>query len=218
VDHAATLQRSYAGVTELVTGLDRRDLLRPTRCFGWLVADVLFHLLCDAQRALAALASSAPGPPDRDFASYWRGFEGPPDPVLGMWWVRRSASAFVDGTGLVRLWVETAPAAAQAARAADPAGFVTTQGHVLAVPDLLATLVTEAVIHHVDMTVDLPAAPAPPAAGLTVATATLDALGGHPLPGWTPQQYLLKGTGRVPLTDAERADLGHAADRFPLLS
>ena len=57
------------------------------------------------------------------------------------------------------------------------------QGHVLRTPDSVATLMFEAAVHHLDMTVDLPGAPA---------------------------------TGRVPLTDEDREELGELADRFPL--
>jgi hypothetical protein len=211
------LDHAYGDLTELATGLDRRDLLRPTRCFGWLVVDVLFHVLCDAQRALVALASPVPGPSDRDLVTYWSGFPKPADPMVETWWTRRSAATFRDGTGVVRLWAETAPAVVRAAGAADPAGYLATQGYVLAVPDLLVTLVTEAVIHHLDVTVDLPAAAAPTDRAMAVAASTLDGLLGGPRPPWPTGEYLLKGSGRLPLTDPDRAALGPAAARFPLL-
>jgi hypothetical protein len=47
-----------------------------------------------------------------------------------------------------------------------PYPVVATQGHVITVPDLAATLVVEATIHHLDMIAELPAAPGPPAVGL----------------------------------------------------
>jgi hypothetical protein len=225
VDSGTTLlalDRAYAAVTALTAGLDRDDLLRFTRCRGWVVADVVFHLLCDAQRALVALASPHPGPADRDFVNYWTGFAAEADdPTPGAWRVRRSAAAFRDGTGAVTLWTETAPAAVRAAGRADPGGYITTQGHVLAVPDFLATLATEAVIHYLDMTVDLPAAPPPPIDALEIATYTMDGLIGDdamPPADWDAPEYLLKASGRVPLTDRDRATLGDAAGWFPLLS
>jgi hypothetical protein len=220
------LDRAYTGVSDLAASLSRRDLLAFSRCHGWVVADVLFHLLCDAQRALVAFASPAPGPPDRDFVSYWPGFAAEAnDPVPSAWWVRRFSGAFLDGTGVTVLWQETAPAAVRAAAAADPEGHITTQGHVLAVPDFLATLVTEAVIHHLDMTihltVDTAPAPGPDQHAVALATRTLDGLLGADAsrPGfWTTEEYLLKGTGRAPLAARDRDALGAAAARFPLLS
>ena len=213
------LERAYGSVCELAAGLSADDLVAFSRCRGWLVADVLFHLLCDAQRALVA-ASPAAGAPDRDFASYWTGFAAEADdPAPATWWVRRSTSAFRDGTGVVTLWLETAPAAVRAASSAAPDGYITTQGHVLAVPDFLATLVTEAVIHHLDMTVELPAAPAPDPAAMAMATRTLDGLLGAARPGeWSTQEYLLKATGRSPLTSHDRQLLAGRTERFPLLS
>ena len=45
----------------------------------------------------------------------------------------------------------------------------------------------------------------------------LTGLLGSDLPGaWTDAEATLKGTGREPLTEADRAVLGGAADRFPL--
>jgi uncharacterized protein (TIGR03083 family) len=225
IDYRAALvafERAYGGIGDLAVGLSRADLLAFSRCHGWVVADVLFHLLCDAQRALVALASPAPGPPDRDFVSYWTGFvTEADDSAPGAWRVRRSAAAFLDGTGVVALWQETAPAAVRAAGSAVPDGYITTQGHVLAVPDFLTTLVTEAVIHHLDMTVGLGSAPGPGPQAIALATLTLDGLLGSGVSrpvDWTAEEYLLKGTGRLPLSLQDRDTLDDATERFPLLS
>ncbi|MEU1687343.1 maleylpyruvate isomerase N-terminal domain-containing protein [Micromonospora sp. NPDC005707] len=217
------LAQAYDGITAVVTPLDDAGLQRPTRCRGWLVADLLFHVLCDAQRALVALASPAPGPADVDDVSYWRAFTPGGDDEASTkhaWWARRSAAAFDRPTGVVRIWSDTAPAAVRAAAAADPDGHVTTQGHVLRVPDFLATLTTEAVIHHLDLVVDLPGAPLPAEAPTRVAVATVDGLLSDDAvrpTGWDDRDYLLKATGRVPLTDRDRLELGEAAGWFPLL-
>jgi hypothetical protein len=96
---------------------------------------------------------------------------------------------------------------------------------VLTVPDLLATLATEAVVHHLDMTVNLDTAPGPDGRAVALAVRTLDGLldsdqprrAGYPA-GWTAEEYLLKGTGRLPLTGADRSSLGVLADRFPLIA
>lgn len=214
------MERAYGAVGELATALKPQDLLAFSRCHGWVVGDVLFHLLCDAQRALVALASPAGGPPDRDFVTYWSGAAAEAvDPGPEARWVRRSAAAFRDGTGIVSLWRDTAPAAVRAAGNAAPDGYITTQGHVLAVGDLLATLATEAVIHHLDMTVELHRAPSPHPDAMAIAARTLDGLLGAPRPDrWSMEEYLLKATGRVSLSNADTALLGQAAKRFPLLS
>jgi hypothetical protein len=47
----------YQRVTDATAGLSEADLMRPTRCAGWAVADVLYHQLLDARRALRTFAS-----------------------------------------------------------------------------------------------------------------------------------------------------------------
>ena len=213
------LAAAYDRITAAVDGLADADLLRPTRCRGWFVVDLLFHLVCDAQRALVALASPADGPADVDAVSYWR---SPDDPDEGRHalWVRRCAAAFDRPRGVVRLWTDTAPAAVRVALAADPSGYVATQGHVLAVPEFLATLVTEAVVHHLDLMLDLPGAPEPDPGGVAIAVTTLDGLLSDEAvrPGdWSDVDYVLKATGRLPLADHDRLVLGEAAGWIPLL-
>jgi Mycothiol maleylpyruvate isomerase N-terminal domain len=104
VDHRealTALDRAYAGIEEAVAELTPTGLLTRTRCHGWLVVDLLFHLLGDAQRRLVALVSPAPGPADRDHVSYRTGFAAEANTGAGAWWIRRSASAFRDGAGVV---------------------------------------------------------------------------------------------------------------------
>ncbi|HEY2795922.1 MAG TPA: maleylpyruvate isomerase N-terminal domain-containing protein [Micromonosporaceae bacterium] len=210
-----TLDLAYGRITELVGGLSDRDLLAATRCHGWGVAEVLNHLLHDAQRALVAFATPHPGPADRDSVSYWAAFGAADSSTRGTWSVKRSTAAFMNGRGAVMLWQQTAPAAVRAAARAD--GYVTTQGHVLTVPDFVATLVTEAVIHHLDLIVHLPDAPAPDPAALAVAVETLDGLlarkaAGVARPaGWSAEDYVLCATGRERVT-------GPLSELLPLLS
>jgi hypothetical protein len=248
---AAALEAAYAGITTVVADLDDNGLLTPTGCHGWLVVDLLVHVTGDAQRALVALATPADGPADVDFVSYWKAFPGVGDHTAAAahaQWIRRTAAAFQAPTDAVRLWRDTAPAAARAATTAvraraaaasplrpvevsifDPlpsAGsgppavpYVATQGHVIALPDFLATLVTEAVVHHLDLIRQLPEAPPPCPEAVSVALSTLQGLspGGALAPQWTPHEALLKATGRAPLDDTARRWLGDAAADYPLL-
>ncbi|MFI7435263.1 maleylpyruvate isomerase N-terminal domain-containing protein [Micromonospora haikouensis] len=48
VSQPEALAQAYAGITDVVAPRDDAGLQRPTRCRGWLVADLLFHVLCDA--------------------------------------------------------------------------------------------------------------------------------------------------------------------------
>ena len=229
LDHAAVLdalETGYRRVTEVVTGLGEAELMRPTGCAGWAVADVLFHQLLDAQRALVAFATPVTEPPDRDDVTYWAEFTPQPGEAGAQAragaaaharFVRLAASAYPPGT-LARVWSETAAAACRAARACQAAG-VATQGHVLRPADFTATLAVETAVHYLDLTVSLPSAPPPDPVSLTLVRRVLEGLLGSPLPAsWGDASAAVKGTGRVPLTDGDRTVLGPLADRVPLFT
>jgi uncharacterized protein (TIGR03083 family) len=215
---AAALRTAYDALAEVVRPLEDEGSWLPTACTGWAVRDLVFHLLTDAQRALVALHTPASGPADRDFVTYWRDWR--PDTVgaaNGRRWARVCAGMFLDWHQLRTLYLETAAAAVRAAENAPPDHLVATQGHVLTADDLIATLVVEASIHHLDLVTELPTAPGPSAAGLTLVRSTLDGLLGRPVPvEWSDEHYARAGTGRARLTEDERGALGPAADRLPL--
>ena len=229
LDHAAVLdalETGYRRVTDVVTGVGEAELMRPTGCAGWAVADVLFHQLLDAQRALVAFATPVTEPPDRDDITYWAEFTPQPGEAGAQAragaaaharFVRLAASAYPPGT-LARVWSETAAAACRAARACQAAG-VATQGHVLRPADFTATLAVETAVHYLDLTVDLPSVPPPDPVSLTLVRRVLEGLLGGPLPAsWGDASAAVKGTGRVQLTDEDRTVLGPLADRVPLFT
>lgn len=83
--------------------------------------------------------------------------------------------------------------------------------------DFIATLAIETSVHYLDLAPNLPSAPDPDAASLMLVRRVLDGLLGTALTGeWDDRAYALKGTGRVPVTAAERAAIGALADRLPL--
>jgi uncharacterized protein (TIGR03083 family) len=213
------LTEAYDGISQVVIDLDDTDLHRPSRCRGWSVADVVFHLLLDAQRALVTFASPATGTPDVDAVTYWA-----PHKPGASWaaaheeFVRASTAAHSGPRVVVHRWVETAAAATRAAASATPTDLVRTQDHILTVSDFTSTLVVEAVLHHLDLTVDLPAAPAPSPAVLTHAREVFDGILGATAPAtWTRVDYALAAGGRAEVPPDVAGSLGDAATRFPLL-
>ena len=203
----------YAAEVDAVRDRPEADFSRPTRT-EWTVRELLFHQLLDAQRTLVALASPAAPEeePDVDSVTYWRPFFPDSD-----WnaphadFVRVAASAYSSSAVLVDHLTTTTEASARAVAAADPAARVRTQGHVITVGDLASTLVVEATTHLLDLTVDLEGAPQPPVAALAEARRVLEGLHGGGLPErWGDSEAVLKGTGRSPLTDEDRAKLGAA--------
>jgi uncharacterized protein (TIGR03083 family) len=224
------LDAVYRNVTAVAGGLGEADLMRPSRCAGWAVADVLYHELLDARRALRTFASPADGPPDCDDVSYWTDYAPGGDGASNgdapayaaesaahARYVRIAAAAYPPGA-LAWEWSETAAAAVRAGRACGHKA-VTTQGHVLTVADFAATLAVEAAVHYLDLTVALPGAPAPEPASLALVRRVLAGLLGAPLPAsWDDVTAALKGTGRDPLTAADRQALGPSASKFPLFA
>jgi uncharacterized protein (TIGR03083 family) len=210
---------SYRAVTADVEPLDGKELSRPSRCLGWTRADVLYHLLLDAQRALVAFATPAAGMADVDFVSYWAPFRpGSEGYDTHARFVRRAAAAYSSDRAIVAQWRETAAAAGHAAAALPAEAKVTTQGHVLIAGDFLATLAVEATIHHLDLAAGDPELAGPSAPGLAVARETFDGILGRPVPAsWDDAGYALRAGGRVQLTADDRACLDALADRFPLL-
>ena len=163
---------------------------------------------------------------DRDYVSYWQKDWLPSSaaepshlragPVL----LGDSEQRLRDhAAALRRHFADTARQAAGISRQA-PAGTFRLQGHVMAAEDILAMWTVEWVIHQLDLTAHLPGDRlAPRRDALTLALRTLDDLTGAPVrpPAWTPERYLLKGAGRLPLDDAEREFLGERAAAFPAL-
>lgn len=216
---ATLLAVAYDGITAVVSGRDDADLRRPTRCRGWTVVDLLYHQLLDAQRALIALASPVDDEPDVDAMTYWT-----PHKPDAPWaadhqrYVREAAAAYASPQDVARIWSVTAAAAARAAAAGPGDRRVTTQRHVLTVADLISTLVVEAVVHHLDLTVELRAAPAPDRATLAHVRDVFDAMLGMPAPTeWATTDYVLAATGRADVPADVRTSLAGAVERFPLL-
>ncbi|GLY90399.1 maleylpyruvate isomerase N-terminal domain-containing protein [Actinoallomurus iriomotensis] len=217
MDDQAILDTAYRDVVAAVSDLDGEQEWLPTGCSGWSVRDLVFHMRGDAQRALVALATPAGAAPDSDAVSYWSHWRpGTEGARTNLRMTRISASVYSGLRPILESYAETTEAVVYAAAHTDPAMPVRTQGHVLTAGDLVRTLVVEAAVHHLDLVVALDR-PLPSAGPLRVVRETLDGLLGEPLPlSWDDVAYARTGTGRAPLSAADRRALGPLADRFPL--
>jgi len=214
-DPLALLRRAYGDLGGLLAELTPDHAWTPTGCRGWAVLDLVQHLLHDAQRGLVALCTPATGPADTDAVEYWRAWQPEPGDG-GVWRTRVVASAAEGLADLVGTYAGTTAAVLVAATRVDATDLVATQGHVLPVADLLSSLVVETAVHHLDAVAHLDR-PGPADGPLAEVRRVLVGLHGGVLPErWDDRTAALRGTGRAPLTDADRADLGAAAGRFPL--
>ncbi|MEV5973125.1 maleylpyruvate isomerase N-terminal domain-containing protein [Streptomyces sp. NPDC051921] len=210
--------RSWTALREAVAGLADEDFARPSGCTGWLVRDLVCHLVIDAQDVLITLATPADTPPTRDAATYWDVADAPPtgdDPLDAL--TVRLAAAYED-PGLLRFHLDDlGSAAGRAAVLADPGLAVGTRGEVLTAADYLDAYVLEWTLHHLDLVAHLPGAPRPPARTLATARGLLDRISGTPFPAaLSDTDALLVGTGRRTPTPAERTALSGTGVRIPL--
>ncbi|MEV6578499.1 maleylpyruvate isomerase N-terminal domain-containing protein [Streptomyces sp. NPDC051582] len=213
-----SFSRSWGALREAVAGLSDRDFGQPSGCAGWLVRDLVCHLVIDAQDVLITLVTPADGQATADAASYWEVADRPPsgeDPLDAL--TVRLAAAYGD-PGLLRFHLDdVGSAAGRAAQLADPALRVRTQDKVLTVADYLTAYVLEWTLHHLDLIARLPGAPPPPPEGPARSRALLEQIAGFAFPAsFTDRDALLVGTGRRAPTPAERAELGDLASRLPL--
>ncbi|MFI1189830.1 maleylpyruvate isomerase N-terminal domain-containing protein [Streptomyces californicus] len=226
--------QTWTALRTAVAGLRAEDFERPSGCAGWLVRDLVCHLVIDAQDVLITLATPAEGEPTRDALTYWTVSDTPPtgdDPLDAL--TVRLAAAYED-PGLLAFHLDDVGSAAdRAARLADPGRRVATRGEVLTVGDYLAAYVLEWTLHHLDLTADLPGAVGPPPEGLARSREMIERIAGAVLyagstdAGVTPpavfpaafpdEDVLLIGTGRRDPTEAETRALGDsAAPALPL--
>jgi hypothetical protein len=194
------------------------DFEQPSGCTGWLVRDLVCHLVIDAQDMLITLATPADTEPTVDAVTYWQ-LDGAPageDPLDAL--IPRLAAAYGE-PGLLKFhFDDVGSAAGRAAGLADPAARVGTRDEVLTVGAYLSVYVLEATLHHLDLIARLTSTGGPPAETLAAARAALERIAGTPFPAsFSDRAALLIGTGRRTPTDAERTALGTFAERLPLV-
>ncbi|MBP2401458.1 maleylpyruvate isomerase N-terminal domain-containing protein [Streptomyces syringium] len=210
--------RSWAALRTAVAELPDEDFARPSGCTGWLVRDLVCHLVIDAQDVLITLATPADSEPTRDAVTYWDIVEAPTgdDPLDAL--IVRLAAAYEE-PGLLKFHLDdVGSAAGRAAGLADPAARVGTRGQVLTAGDYLSAYVLEWTLHHLDLIAHLPDAAEPPAEGLARSREMLERIAGTAFPpSFSDKDALLIGTGRRAPSGAEKAELGESAAELPFV-
>ncbi|WP_345620194.1 maleylpyruvate isomerase N-terminal domain-containing protein [Streptomyces ziwulingensis] len=215
----ALFTRSWAALRAAVADLPDADFARPSGCTGWLVRDLVCHLVVDAQDVLITLVSPAEAEPTRDAVTYWEVADAPPagdDPLDAL--TVRLAAAYQE-PWLLRFHLDdVGSAAGRAAGSADRDRRVTTRGEVLTAGDYLDAYVLEWTLHHLDLVARLPDVAGPPAEGLARSRAMLEEIAGSAFPAsFSDADALLVGTGRREPTGPERTELGGLAGRIPFV-
>ncbi|MFG2004084.1 maleylpyruvate isomerase N-terminal domain-containing protein [Spirillospora sp. NPDC048911] len=217
MDHL--FSRSWTALRAAVAELPDEDFGQPSGCGGWLVQDLVCHLIIDAQDVLITLATPAETEPTRDAVTYWDVLDAPPtgdDPLDAL--TVRLAAAYEEPRLLKFHLDDLGSAAGRAAELADPGLRVGTRDEVLTVGDYLSVYVMEWTLHHLDLMAHLPDVAPPPAEGLARAREMLEVIAGTAFPAsFSDQDALLVGTGRRAPTDAEKTELGELAAKVPFI-
>lgn len=208
----AAFAESVDRIVAAASDLAEYDLLGRSRCHGWTRLDVVTHVVAGWQEMLGGMVSQVEDEPTVDAASYWTAFAedvGGEDPVEVLMSQRRRSAAYARPASACAHLQDVAAAVRRGAENL-PDRPCTWQGHVFSAADFLAVWAVEDVVHHLDL--DL--AGGVPAAALSLARATVEALLGEALPAsWSDREAVLIGTGRLPVPGADRG----LADRLPVL-
>jgi uncharacterized protein (TIGR03083 family) len=211
--------RSWTALRRAVAELPDEDFAQPSGCAGWLVRDLVCHLVIDAQDVLITLVTPAETEPTRDAVTYWEVSATPPtgdDPLDAL--IVRLAAAYEEPRLLKFHLDDVGSAAGRAAGLADPDLRVGTRGEVLTAGDYLSAYVLEWTLHHLDLVAHLPGAAQPPAEGLARSREMLEKIAGTAFPAsFSDKDALLVGTGRRAPAGAEKAELGELAARLPFV-
>jgi len=219
VQQLTPFSRSWTALRSAVAELDDADFAKSSGCAGWLVRDLVCHLVIDAQDVLITLVTPSDAEPTRDDITYWEIADAPPsgdDPLDAL--TVRLAAAYAD-PGLLKFHLDDVGAAAgRAAELVDPDMRVRTREQVLTAADYLSAYVLEWTLHHLDLIACVPTASGPPAAGLTRAREMLESIAGATFPAsLSDEDALLIGTGRRSPTDEQRGQLGPLTEKLPLI-
>jgi hypothetical protein len=210
--------RSWTALRTAVAETPDEDFERPSGCTGWLVRDLVCHLVIDAQDVLITLVTPAETEPTVDAVTYWKLVDPPTgdDPLDAL--IPRLAAAYGDPALLRHHLDDLGSAAGRAAALADPTLRVSTQDEVLTIGDYLSAYVLEWTLHHLDLIAHLRSAAEPPAETLAATRAIVEKIVGTPFPSsFSDTDALLIGTGRRAPTDAEESELGELAARLPFV-
>ena len=226
---ADALAAQFRELEDLLASLSEDDFARPTRCPGWNVAELVAHCEGMLHRLVGENARPVHGDVEIDRVGYYRyDPDGPregEDPAKTFSEVIRDRVidevAGRDGAALRASLSGAVQGALRGVRDFPAERVIKRSGHPrMTFGEFVASRNLEFGVHTMDIAhaVGRPQAINPATAAVIVGI--LDGLLGGEVPpslGWGATTYILAGTGRRPLADGEREELGTLAERFPLL-
>lgn len=199
-DEAVTaLAGQIASFVAAAEAFDDLELLDPSLCRGWSRVDLVVHVRAGLEEMARGTSTRSRSPANTDAASYWRVYPGADDtdPVEGILWLRRVASAHVRPTRAVQHLKDVAVGTIHTIHTM-PRCVVDFQGRLMSSGDFLGTWVVELAVHQLDLN----AATSPPP-GLAWTRLTIETLASARLPeDFDDLEAVLAGLGR---TESDRA-------------
>jgi hypothetical protein len=205
---------SVTAFVRAVDAVEEWDLLAASRCHGWTRLDVVTHVLAGWQEMLGGMVSAVDDPATVDAASYWTAFADNEagDPLLTLMAQRRRTAAYSRPRAACEQLHDVADAIRRGAESL-PDRHVAWQGQVFTPGDFLGIWAVEDVIHQLDLDLDLDEGADLPPTALDLGRATVETLADVFPAGWSAEEVVLVGTGRMAVPDG----LGTLADRLPVL-
>ncbi|MEV4759493.1 maleylpyruvate isomerase N-terminal domain-containing protein [Micromonospora sp. NPDC049559] len=206
-------------LSTVLAGLVEADFDRPTGCPPWNVAELLAHVRTTLGRLPVMLGQPAPPRAEVDAAGYYGPAKFTPAvDAARVDGARREAGEVASGRELAEDFTRTWRSVRAALATEAPDRVVRTRhGDPMLLDEFLVTRVVEVGVHGLDLAAALDRPP-----WLTEPAARVVAdllLGGNPLGtdaplGWDRLTFIRKATGRLPLSDAERAEIDRAGLRW----
>ncbi|WP_326556248.1 maleylpyruvate isomerase N-terminal domain-containing protein [Micromonospora sp. NBC_01796] len=199
-------------LTRALTGLSEQDWDRPTACTPWRVRDLLAHIRVVIAWLPGMLIAQPPARAKVDARAYYRPDErfAPDTNTTRIRLAREHTAAHDTGAALVEDFRINWQQVDKLCRAEPPDRVVRTRhGDPMLLTEFLRTRVVEVAVHGLDLAAALDRRP-----WLTAPAAELveDLLGGSTARralGWDRLTFLLKATGRTPITPAETEQINH---------
>jgi uncharacterized protein (TIGR03083 family) len=215
------LDQEAAALSAVIRTLAPADLAASTNCPPWTLHELIVHIADSIRVDDRPLPDAPPHDRPRTAADYYRRPERDTDAYRqrNVEHAQTSAAAVPDASA--RFDAEAAHTLDVLRR--DDAARVVPIPRIgpMVLAEWTVTRVIAVAAHALDVAITLNRPPWTTDAALRVTRPVLiDLLGARPpdSPRWTGHGFLAVATGRRPISDSDRYELGELADRFPLLS
>jgi uncharacterized protein (TIGR03083 family) len=215
------LDAEAAALSAVIRTLTPGDLATTTNCPPWTLHELIVHIADSIRVGDRPLPDAPSGERPRTAADYYRRPERDTDAYRQRNVEHAQTSAATVPDAVARFDGEAAHTLDVLRRDDTARVVLIPRIGPMVLADWIVTRVIAVAAHALDVAITLDRPPWTTDAALLVTRPVfIDLLGDRPPdnPRWTGPGFLAAATGRRPVSDADRDELGRLADRFPLLS